>query len=159
MEGPRSAFLVIDVSPTIKEVKRVLDRATPTQEKMTKANEAAATFLFGWVMRNFESSGGQLRDGLWKPLSPKYLKWKTGKGWSSKPLIRTGNLRQSFSMYWGHNYAGVGARASFGVDYAVVHEYGSATVPQRRMLPRVEEVQVRLKAIYRGMLTGQWEGP
>lgn len=52
-----------------------------------------------------------------------------------KILQVTGHLRQSFAPFSDADQAGVGARASFGVDYAAVHEEGSGHVPQRKMLP------------------------
>jgi phage gpG-like protein len=113
------------------------------------ANEQVATQLFGWVQRNIQAEGGLLEDGPWPPLAESTLAEKKRLGYSPKPLIRTGNLRQSFGMYYDENIAGVGARASYGVDYAEVHEYGGGNVPQRRMLPRFSEVREDILPIYR----------
>ncbi len=90
--------------------------------------------FFSWVQRNFESSGG-LRTTPWVPLAPSTVKAKARGGWSPKPLYRTGNLRQSFAPFSDATQAGIGAKASFGVDYAKVHEEGSSHVPARPMLP------------------------
>jgi phage gpG-like protein len=92
--------------------------------------------LFGWVQKNFLERGA-LQNRPWAPLSEGTLKQKRRKGFSDSPLIRTGNLRSSFSGFSDNDSVGVGARASFGVDYARVHEEGSEerNIPARPMLP------------------------
>lgn len=92
--------------------------------------------FFSWVQRNFDSEGG-LRPEPWAPLAPSTVLEKARGGWSPKKLVRTGNLRNSFLPFSDEDQAGVGARASFGVDYAQVHEEGSddGRVPARPMLP------------------------
>lgn len=101
----------------------------------TVPNRQAAVQLTSWVLNNFEQSGA-LQPKPWDPLAASTVKQKTRKGLSLKPLYgQTGNLRQSFAGFATNDLFGVGARASFGVDYAEVHEYGSDNVPSRPMLP------------------------
>lgn len=78
------------------------------------------------------------------------LAGKIGKPVSIKILQDTGNLRQSFKPFSDNNVAGVGAQASYGVDYSKAHEYGDPKnhIPQRRMLPRPQEVERDVLKIY-----------
>jgi phage gpG-like protein len=93
---------------------------------------------------------GRLQPDGWRPLSSGTLAAKRRQGYSPKPLIRTGNLRNSFLMFSDNNQAGVGAQASFGVDYAEVHEEGSrdGRIPQRKMLPPVRIAQTMVTNVY-----------
>lgn len=105
--------------------------------------------LYGWTMKNFNSSGS-MQSPVWAPLSEKTQRRKAKQGYSSKPLIRKGNLRNSFAPFSDKNIAGVGARASFGVDYARVHQEGapSRNIPARGMLPPVEYARTSSIKIY-----------
>lgn len=97
-------------------------------------NRKVSIQLYGFVLRNFQQ-GGALQTPPWLPLKPSTLQQKARLGYSPLPLIRTGHLRQSFVPFSSSDYAGVGAKASAGVDYAEVHEEGSRTIPARPMLP------------------------
>lgn len=103
------------------------------------ANRKIATQLYGWVIRNF-NSGGRSQDPPWAPLAPGTRVQKARLGYSLNPLVRTGHLRQSFAPIADAERAGVGARASVGVDYAAVHETGTADgkIPARPMLPPID---------------------
>lgn len=122
-------------------------RATPDLNKLAKkigngrrvANRQWAAQLYGMTIRNFEAQGVLLGEP-WKPLSERTAKRKEAEGYSPLALLRTGNLRQSFLPFSDDKTAGVGARASFGVDYAKVHQEGSDRVPARPMLPTAETV-------------------
>lgn len=111
-------------------------------------NRKVAIQFFSFVQRNFAQGGGLV--GGWMPLKPGTLAEKKRKGYSSRPLIRTGNLRQSFLMFSDNDQAGVGAAASFGVDYAKVHEDGSSDgrVPQRKMLPPTRLAEIMVTNVY-----------
>jgi phage gpG-like protein len=94
-----------------------------------------ATQFYSWTLRNYNSGGG-LRPTPWAPLAPSTVKEKLRLGYSTAPLgPRTGNLRNSFAPFSDKDTAGVGARASFGVDYAAIHEEGTDKIPARPMLP------------------------
>jgi len=101
------------------------DRRTP--------NRQLATQLYGWVLRNFQQGGG-LQKPVWRSLAPSTLKQKQRKGYSSKPLERTGHLRQSFRQFYDNEQAGVGSE----VPYSQYHETGTRKLPQRAMLPPQE---------------------
>lgn len=98
-------------------------------------NRQLATQLYSWTIRNYDGRGS-LQDAPWVPLAESTRKQKIRLGYSPEPLApRTGHLRNSFAPFSDATQAGVGARASYGVDYAQVHEEGSGNIPQRKMLP------------------------
>jgi len=97
-------------------------------------NRKVSIQLYGFVLRNFQQ-GGALQTPPWQPLKASTLKQKARLGYSPLPLLRTGHLRQSFAPFSDENVAGVGAKASEGVDYAEFQEEGTKTIPARPMLP------------------------
>lgn len=103
-------------------------------ENREPINRKVGIQLYAWVMRNFDS-GGREQEPSWAPLADSTLKQKARLGYSPQPLIRTGHLRQSFAPFADDRQAGVGAQASFGVDYAELHETGTSRFPARPMLP------------------------
>lgn len=141
-------------------------------------NRAVGAQFYAFVIKNFETEGGETREGHWKDLAPSTILGRyrasagkkrrgtakaglrlglTGRdiiglsGLQFRILQVTGHLRQSFAPFSDQDEAGVGARASFGVDYARVHEEGSDRVPQRKMLPDEEqalEIGVRVYGHY-----------
>jgi phage gpG-like protein len=86
--------------------------------------------LYGWTQRNFQQSGG-LQTPTWAPLAASTAARKAKQGYSSKPLERTGHLRQSFRQFSDNDQAGVGSE----VPYSRYHEEGTAKMPQRATLP------------------------
>ena len=91
----------IDVTRVTGSIARLLTQLADT----TPANRALATQIFGWVQRNFDVEG-HMQTPPWVPLKPSTLEQKRKHGWSSKPLIRTGNLRQSFAQFYSRAGAG-----------------------------------------------------
>lgn len=123
----------------------VKNNASPAMRRMlaqlqdrTVPNRMVGIELFSWVQRNFAAQGAL--GGGWVPLKPATVAAKAKGGWSPMPLIRTGNLRNSFAGFGDAQVAGVGAQASFGVDYARVHQEGAPekNIPARPMLPPAE---------------------
>lgn len=122
----------VRVTSNLRDIaKQVKNRKVP--------NRQWAAALFAWVQRNFQEQGA-LSGQPWVPLAPSTVKEKARLGYSPLALIRTGNLRQSFAPFSDVNFAGVGAQASAGVDYAKVHQEGSDRVPARPMLPEADVV-------------------
>ena len=105
----------------------------------TAVNRMIGAQYFAWVQDNFNSQGAK-GGQPWAPLKAGG-RWK-GKGKNRefqtdyKSLQDTGQLKSSFAPFADANQAGVGARASFGVDYATQHEEGNPArnLPQRKML-------------------------
>lgn len=138
-----SLTLSVDVSPVLKSLS-ALDKALGNT---TVPNRQLSAQMYSWIMNNFNAGGG-MQDPPWAPLAESTLKQKAKQGYSSQPLIRTGNLRQSFAPFYTSELAGVGAKASMGVDYAQVHQEGTDHIPQRSMLPPAELVQQYAGTIY-----------
>lgn len=103
-------------------------------------NRKVAASLHAWVIRNFDGEGGLI--GGWTDLKPATIKQKIKAG-KERMLVRTGNMRQSFNPFADARVAGVGAQASFNVDYAKAHQYGvpERNLPARPMLPPDEVVR------------------
>lgn len=124
----------ISLRLNMKTALSALDHFFSDAYDTVRANRQVSVYLYGWVIRNF-NSGGRLQTPVWKPLAESTRQQKARQGYSLQPLLRTGHLRQSFAPFADAQVAGVGARASFGVDYAQVHQEGGGRVPQRDMLP------------------------
>lgn len=122
----------------VKVDTKALNKAVGEFGKVMKSREVPhrqlGVQLFSWVQRNFEQEGG-LQSEPWAKLAPYTIAEKARLGYSPKKLVRTGNLRTSFLQFSDNDTAGIGARASYGVDYAAVHELGNDKVPARPMLP------------------------
>jgi phage gpG-like protein len=112
-------------------------------------NRQLSVQLQGWVLRNFQQ-GGSLQTPSWAPLKPSTAKEKARKGYSSKPLERTGHLRQSFRPFYDNDMAGVGSE----VPYSQYHETGTATLPQRAMLPSASVALEYARTIYERWAAG-----
>lgn len=152
---------MITVSINVRgDIAKIIDGkrwgALPPSDR-EDANMRAATELHKWVMRNFEDEGAGLAEGAWQPLNKYYLAWKVKHGWSEKILHKTGNLRASFSPFSDADTAGVGAQASFGVDYAKVHQEGIGHMPRRRMLPILSDIQDAVVPIYKRAIQDYFE--
>lgn len=106
--------------------KRSIDLTAPMKQ--------AAILMMASIQRNFDSGG---RPASWIPLAPSTLKQKIAKGYSSRPLIRTGALRQSISSSSERMSMSLGT----SIRYGRIHEYGgfagrggSANIPARPYL-------------------------
>lgn len=142
-------MIKISVRPSIKDVKKKVQRAKDDMEKSHPAMKMIAVFLDQWVQRNFRSQGKNAHSSGWKPLKAGG-RWK-GRGptrrldTSAKILQATGRLRMSFTPFSSEDNAGIGSELS----YSKPHEEGLGHLPQRRMLPTQrqvrQEVERRLK--------------
>jgi phage gpG-like protein len=132
-------------NPNVRGVKTKLQRRLNKISDLKPANKKASIFLDQWVQRNFKSSGGNV--GGWRPFRAGGRWVGTGRGRrfdpSAKLLMDTGNLRASFHPFFSATDAGIGS----DLEYALYHEEGKG-VPQRRMLPRHDEVDEHLFHIY-----------
>lgn len=131
----------------IEELKRKLAAARDGLKNDGVAMRQVAIFLDRWVQKNFQSSGSEV--GGWSPYtyggrlttkrkgnakSIEGRKWING---SAKLLMDTGALRLSFLPFIRQGSAGIGS----DLPYSEPHEHGSKNVPQRRILPRDDEVK------------------
>lgn len=104
------------------------------------AYKKIGTLVFQFVQRQFQSSGAH-GGSPWAPLKPATLAWKRKHGYSAKPLIRTGHLRQAWDIDLGKNKVTVRSL----VDYSGAHQHGTRHLPARPMLPT--EAQARELAV------------
>lgn len=131
---------MISVTVDLRRTDAALSRFARSVQDRTTLHRQIAAQLYSWVIQNFEQQGAK-GERPWAPLKAGG-RWK-GRGSNRyfqtdyKILQDTGNLRQSFAPFSDNDSMGVGARASFGVDYAAVHEQGAPerNLPARPMLP------------------------
>lgn len=121
--------------------KRIKEKAAEVRQGITEANKRASIVLYQFVLRNFQSQGGEV--GGWEPLAESTVAQKRALGYSAI-LQNTGALRASFLPYSDDQMAVVGSP----LWYARPHEEGTARIPQRRMLPNAEEAQRMVLPIY-----------
>lgn len=110
-------------------------------------NGRIITDWFKAVQVNFQTSGGGHKPPKrWKPLKPATLAQKKKQGYSSKPLIRTGTLRQQWLTQADSRGGKLTstARAKGGTNYGMVHEKGSKkrNIPKRKILPTLKHASV-----------------
>ena len=115
---------------------RALSRTATRIGNRELPNRQLAVQLQGHVFKEFDTSG-VFMGGAWPPLSPRRLAWKIKRNYSSRPLLMTGALRNSYLSFHDANQAGVRSRMS----YAEAHELGvpSRNLPQRSVLPSEQE--------------------
>ncbi len=130
----------------IEQVQRKLDRFQSAMANPTPANREASIAMYGWLIRNYDKEGADI--GGWAPLKPRTIaeKKKLGK---EKMLVRTGQLRASFTSFFSKENAGVGSK----IIYAKPHQEGdpSKNLPARPMLPPrhvVEDIGVKVYGLY-----------
>lgn len=119
---------------------RIDAQARALAQSVLLANKEASIKLYQWVLRNFQSEGGNV--GGWAPLSPATVAWKAARGYKMI-LQNTGLLRGSFMPYADEKTALIGSP----VPYSEKHQLGDG-VPQRRQLPTEEEAGELVFPIY-----------
>lgn len=102
-----------------------------------KVNRRLSVQLYGLAIRNFNTMGTAGGGKPWQPLKPATIAAKRKKGYSAKPLIKTGALRQSFMPFHDRRVAGVGSE----MEIAAYHEEGTSVLPARPMLPTLEKAR------------------
>lgn len=117
----------------LRELNRRLDRFAVAMGDTTPANREASIALYGWTIRNFDRQGGL--QGGWAPLAASTVREKQRIG-KQQMLVRTGQLRQSFSGFFSRENAGVGTP----IIYSRFHHEGAGRMPQRELLPRQDVV-------------------
>lgn len=133
----------VEFRPPLRQVAAAIAARAREMLDRTVPNAQVAAFLDGWVQRNFRGEGALI--GGWTPFR-RGGRWIPGVGLdtSAKLLQDTGWLRASFRAFYDSDIVGIGS----DVEYSKYHEDGTKTVPQRRMLPREEDVQGDVLQIY-----------
>ena len=111
----------------IADVKVRLGKAIDRMADLTPAMKRASILMMGSINQNFQQSG---RPMPWAPLAYSTIKEKMRKGYSPKPLIRTGLLRASMAQ----NISTKGFRIGTAVPYAKYHQLGTKNIPARPYL-------------------------
>jgi phage gpG-like protein len=102
-----------------------------------------------WVQENFKSEGGKV--GGWAPLADSTIESRMrrrNKTGAIRILQDTGTLR----MKWKHNFGPDFAATVSAVEYGIFHETGTKKMPQRRILPKPEEVADKIKEVFAASL-------
>lgn len=129
------------------EYKQRMAAARTALKENGVAMRQVAAFLDQWVQKNIITEGGKV--GGWERF--KYGGRWTGKGesrrldMSAKLLRDTTALQHSFLPFVRDGVAGIGS----DLPYSKAHEDGlpSRNLPQRRLLPKKEEVAIDVKQI------------
>lgn len=112
-----------------------------------------AVFLDQWVQRNFRELGG--KAGGWAPYyyggrlvnkdkaNAQAMETRRYINTTAKMLQDTGALRLSFLPFIRKGVAGIGS----DLPYSKAHEEGTDDLPQRRMLPKKDDVQADVFSI------------
>lgn len=103
----------------------------------------ASIYLDRWVQSNFKSEGGKV--GGWKPFARGGRITDNGIDRSAQLLQLTGRLRASFLPFATNKNAGIGS----DLDYSEKHHEGEGRIPERRLLPKRDEVMTDLRRIIR----------
>ena len=118
----------------LTEVDLFISGISKNMVDLTVPMKQAAILMMGSIQKNFDTSG---RPTPWIPLAASTLKQKIRKGYSSRPLIRSGGLRQSIASQSGKMSMSLGT----SIIYGRIHEYGglagrnkSAKIPPRPYL-------------------------
>lgn len=134
--------VTVDPRNTFTAMTRFISRMGDRRNE----NRKVAIQFFSFVQRNFAQSGALVESGGWRPLAPSTIAQKKRLRYSSRPLLRTGALKNSFMMFSDNDQAGVGS----GVEYSEYHEVGgrAGRPPQRKMLPPTRIAESMVTNVY-----------
>ena len=150
----------IEVKPDVDKVKADYKAKKKAALNVTPAYKRIGIMLDRWVLTNFKTEGGLV--GGWKPFTygGRVTTKKKGNAQSTanrrhidgsaKLLQDTGVLRSSFVPFHTKYNVGIGSN----IKYAPPHEEGIGHVPKRRMLPKDEDVRVKIKKILGDYIKG-----
>lgn len=127
----------------LERLERKLMRLRAGVSDPTQANRQVSIALQAFVIRNFQLEG-RLVAGGWAPLAPATIKEKRRIG-KEKKLVRTGDLKNSFTPFFDKTTAGVGSDLS----YAASHQFGlpERNLPARSMIPspkQTAEISIKI---------------
>lgn len=120
-----------------------VDLSTPMKQ--------ASVLMMRSIQQNFDSSG---RPSSWVPLAASTIRQKIRLGYSTKPLIRTGTLRQSIASQADR----MSMRLGTMVSYARYHQFGTKTIPARPYLRFQTQDLDRIRDMIIQYLTGPTNG-
>lgn len=130
---------------TLRKLRNMADKVG----RLEVPHKRIAAYLDAWVHKNFRTEGGQLTDGPWVPFAQGGRVLPNGEiDTTAKLLQDTRTMLLGFSA---QNAEINREHVIYGnaVPYSEKHEEGEGWVPQRRMLPRSEEILDDVMDIYR----------
>ena len=138
----------VEFRPSLDRVRSAIAKRARELKDRTVPNAQIATYLDGWVQRNFRGEGALV--GGWTPFKRggRYIPG-VGLDTSAKLLQDTGALRASFRTFYNSDVVGIGS----DIPYAKYHEEGTDVLPQRRMLPQQDDVRADILRIYERFFT------
>ena len=130
--------------PSLKNLLARNQKRAGSLKKLEKPHGRIAVLLDRWVQTNFRTEGKNV--GGWAPFARGGRRLKDGSiDTSAKLLQDTGRLRSSFLPFHSKRDAGIGS----DLPYAKDHDEGlGKRLPQRRLLPKTNEVFKDIKEIY-----------
>jgi len=156
-----SAFKIVNLRQFTNKIRRIHGKLEK-RGSVGGPMHQAVIFLDGWIQRNFRDDGRLAMGGSgWKPLAPSTVKARE-RGWGYyKPKTSNPQIlrHKGFLMRrWKHDYNDRRAvienfATSKGYYYGVAHDEGRGNLPERRILPRNEQVATDIRKIF-----GRWVG-
>ncbi len=129
----------------LKEVMARLDKAKAEMGRTELAFKRSVAVIDGWIQRNFREEGGKVCG--WAPLADSTIERRMARR-NKSGMIRilqdTGGLRERWKHTWGKDHAAVVS----AVEYGIFHETGTKKMPQRRILPTLEEIWPSIEKLF-----------
>lgn len=143
--------------------KRVRNMADRTQD-VSKTWPKIGAYLSRQVRRQFSTRGKHMGTP-WKPLKRSTLKEKRNLGFSRIPLVRKGDLRQSFVgrpmniELYGKQRATFGSSLNTAVwQQRGTYRGGRRAIPPRPILQVTPEMRVQIKGTLQKYIVGRGKG-
>ncbi len=113
--------------------------------KRSVINKRALVLVDRWIQKNFQSQGGTV--GGWQKLEASTIAHRRKKGRGAKILQDVGWLKNNWKHFANDRMAVIEA----GVPYGIFHDSDKPRrkLPQRKILPRDENVQPVLTKLYK----------
>lgn len=97
-----------------------------------KLERVGGTSSISAVRREVAYGGLRLiASGYRDSVDPYGMRWQPLKYRKGKPLVKTGAFRDTWMAY----PTSTGVRFQSGVDYGAYHQYGTSSIPFRRVIP------------------------
>lgn len=123
-----ASFDVLVRRKGFQEIQVFFNETSKRFYDLTVPLKKAQLLMIRSINNNFQASGRPLP---WAPLKMATLRRKILQGYSSKPLIRTGNLKRSITgKIEEKNKLIMGT----SVTYGRIHQYGGGHIPKRTYL-------------------------
>lgn len=138
----------------LKEAQAMLAKAKSRMGSAEPSFKRSVAVIDGWIQRNFRTEGGKV--GGWAPLADSTIERrlkKNEKRSKKKKSTQTGkimilqddgDLREHWKHTWGKDHAAVVS----AVEYGIFHETGTKKMPQRRILPTLEEIWPSIEKLF-----------